>query len=169
MARNVAQPSRRAATLAQPQTKHAQHSPHGDGFLHRVTRNNGKIAPVAQRPVREAKPVEKHRKPRETVSVAGVFKKSKTNPREKKQHRRRRRSPSPPNLLLDLQGTIHPLPTSLPSMIITDISLYTRWYRDCPHRLIDQHHNNLHGHPRIIHYRTYHLPQGRPCVLPRSL
>ncbi|TVY46274.1 hypothetical protein LCER1_G007971 [Lachnellula cervina] len=112
MARNAAQPSRRAATLAQPQTKHAQHSPHGDGFLHRVTRNNGKIAPVAQRPVREAKPVEKHRKPRETVSVAGVFKKSKTNPREK-QHRRRRRSPSPPNLLLDLQDGIETARTAL--------------------------------------------------------
>ncbi|TVY17655.1 hypothetical protein LARI1_G002850 [Lachnellula arida] len=114
MARNVAQPSRRAATLAQPQTKHAQHSPLGDGFLHRATRNNVKIAPVAQRLVKEAKAVEKHQKPRETVSVAGVFKKSKTSAREKKQHRhRRRRSPSPPNLLLDLQDGIEIARTAL--------------------------------------------------------
>ncbi|TVY43573.1 hypothetical protein LOCC1_G003031 [Lachnellula occidentalis] len=105
MARNVAQPSRKTATFAPAQTKHAQHPPVGDEFLNKATRNNVRTVPIAQRPVKEAKPVDKHRKPRETVSAAGVFKKSKTNPREKQQHRRRRRSPSPPDLLRDLQAT----------------------------------------------------------------
>jgi hypothetical protein len=110
MARHIThntQPSRKTATLAPPQTKHAKLSPLQDALLNKINKINAKAVPIIQRPVEESKSVErteKHGKPRETVSAAGIFKqKSKSNAREKKH--RRRRSPTPePDLLVDLRG-----------------------------------------------------------------
>jgi hypothetical protein len=114
MARHIAhntQPSRKTTTLAPPQTKHAKHSPFQDAFLNKTKRIDVKVIPALQRPVREPTSVEhteKHQKPRETVSTAGIFK-QKSKSREKKH--RRRRSPTPePDLLVDLKGISSPKP-----------------------------------------------------------
>lgn len=79
-------------------------------YISKVNRIDVKAVPATQRPIKEARSVEQSdrlRKPRETVSAAGVFKSTKSNAREKKY--RRRREPTPePDLLLDLKGISEP-------------------------------------------------------------
>lgn len=100
--RNVL-PSRKTVTLAPQSNKFARNSPSRDGSLNEPIKTN---ALVAQRPVRQPRFVEqidKHREPKETVSVAGIFKKSNSNARERI-HSRRKEKTYEPQLLTDLQG-----------------------------------------------------------------
>lgn len=99
MARHATQNTQAGRKTAAP----AKH----DGLMNKTSRLDVNTTTIAQHPVKEPKSVqkpEKHRKPRETVSAAGVFKKSKSK-HEKKNSRRHREKTPEHELFLNITGS----------------------------------------------------------------